>query len=116
MTPDQIQNTRRVAMNPDTHFENTFLGPNRVWEQSNSLRIGMPMTPEKQKVAIAIARGCSRCSLQGTCRAIRAATKKHFRWSIHNLVAHPLSEVAWLVGLRKLSDWLHDKSTPTQPL
>jgi len=40
-----------------THFDNTFLGPNRVWEQSNSLRIGMPMSPEKQRIAIATACG-----------------------------------------------------------
>ena len=68
---------------------------------------GLPST-------VLLARGCSRCSLQGKCRAIRAATKEHFRWSIHNLLAHPLSEIAWLVGLRKLSDWLHDKSIPTK--
>jgi hypothetical protein len=35
-------------MNPDTHFENTFLGPNRVWEQSDSLKIGVPMTRNEQ--------------------------------------------------------------------
>jgi len=70
---------------------------------------------ERLQSTVLLARGCSRCSLQGKCRAIRAATKKHFRWSIHNLVAHPLSEVAWLVGLRKLSNWIHDKSIPTQP-
>jgi hypothetical protein len=34
-------------MNPDTDFENTFLGPNRVWEQSNSLKIGVPMPSEQ---------------------------------------------------------------------
>lgn len=55
---------------------------------------------------------CDRCKLNGLCRKMRAATRAHFRWSIHNLVAHPLSEVAYLLGLRKLSDWLHDASVP----
>jgi hypothetical protein len=68
---------------------------------------GLPLTTSDL-----LARGCSRCSLQGKCRAIRAATKEHFRWSIHNLLAHPASEIAWLLGMRKLSDWLHDKSIP----
>lgn len=62
--------------------------------------------------SVLLARGCARCSLQGKCRAIRAATREHFRWSIHNLLAHPLSEIAWLVGLRKLSDRIHDASIP----
>ena len=59
-----------------------------------------------------LAHGCDRCSLKGRCRAIRAASKEHFRWTLHNMVAHPLSELAWLVGLRKLSNWLHDASIP----
>lgn len=65
-----------------------------------------------ESTALLAPRGCDRCKLKGKCRAIRAATREHFRWSIHNLVAHPLSEIAWLVGLRKLSDWLHDASIP----
>lgn len=60
--------------------------------------------------------GCNRCKLKGICHKIRAASKEHFRWSIHNLVAHPLSEIAFLVGLRKLSDWLHDASIPNHDL
>jgi hypothetical protein len=55
---------------------------------------------------------CDRCQLRGMCRKLRAATKERFRWSLHNLFGHPLSELAWLVGLRKLSDWLHDASIP----
>ncbi len=55
---------------------------------------------------------CPNCKLYGKCRQIRAATKEHFKWSIHNLLAHPLSEIAWLFGFEKLSNWLHDKSIP----
>lgn len=36
-----------------------------------------------------------------------------FSWTLHNLIAHPLSEVAHLVGLRRLSNWLHDVTVPT---
>ena len=58
---------------------------------------------------------CDRCQLNGLCRKAREVTREHFRWSIHNLLAHPLSEIAYLVGLRKLSDWLHDASVPKHP-
>lgn len=33
-------------------------------------------------------------------------------WTLHNLVGHPLSEIAWLFGLGRLSDWLHDVTIP----
>jgi len=36
-----------------------------------------------------------------------------FKWSVHNLVAHPISEVCYLVGLRRLSNWVHDATVPT---
>lgn len=36
----------------------------------------------------------------------------HFLWSFHNLIAHPLSEILYLIGLRKASNWLHDWSVP----
>jgi hypothetical protein len=37
---------------------------------------------------------------------------ERFKWTFHNLVAHPLSEVAWLFGMTKLSNWIHDASIP----
>ena len=40
------------------------------------------------------------------------ALKGHFRWSVHNLIGHPLSELAYLVGMRRLSEWLHDRTIP----
>ena len=55
---------------------------------------------------------CDRCKLKGLCRKIRAASRERFRWTLHNLVGHPLSELAYLFGLRRLSDWLHNASIP----
>lgn len=34
------------------------------------------------------------------------------KWTIHNLIAHPLSEIFYLVGLYKLSDLIHDSTIP----
>lgn len=35
-----------------------------------------------------------------------------FAWTIHNLIAHPLSEIFWLVGLERASDAVHDWTIP----
>ena len=37
---------------------------------------------------------------------------ERFRWTIHNVIAHPLSEVLFQVGMEKASDWVHDVSIP----
>lgn len=37
---------------------------------------------------------------------------KRFQWTLHNLVAHPLSEVLFQFGLGKLGDRLHDATVP----
>ena len=37
---------------------------------------------------------------------------ERFRWTLHNLVAHPLSEVLYQVGLRRWSEALHDATMP----
>jgi len=37
---------------------------------------------------------------------------EHFQWTLHNLVAHPLSEIVHLVGLTKLSNLIHDYTVP----
>lgn len=34
------------------------------------------------------------------------------RWSLHNLVAHPLSEVLFQLGMREWSDKIHDLTVP----
>ena len=35
-----------------------------------------------------------------------------FKWSLHNLVAHPLSELMYLIGLEQASNWIHDATIP----
>lgn len=35
-----------------------------------------------------------------------------FKWSLHNIVAHPLSEIIYLVGFERASNWIHDITTP----
>ena len=42
-----------------------------------------------------------------------------FWWALHNLVAHPVSQVAWWMSLcgwirpiSKFGDWLHDATIP----
>jgi len=42
-----MTNPNPTTMNLHRDFDNTFLGPNRVWEQSDSLKIGVPMTSEQ---------------------------------------------------------------------
>lgn len=37
---------------------------------------------------------------------------ERFRWTLHNLVAHPVSEVLYQAGLEKLSNYIHDHTTP----
>lgn len=41
-----------------------------------------------------------------------ARLPERFQWTAHNLIAHPLSEVLFQVGLRKLSDKVHDITVP----
>lgn len=55
---------------------------------------------------------CNRCKLKRQCRALREVTKEHFKWSVHNIIAHPLSEIFWLLGFKRMSDWLHEISIP----
>jgi len=33
-------------------------------------------------------------------------------WTTHNMVAHPLSEIAHLLGLNRLSGVIHDATVP----
>jgi hypothetical protein len=38
--------------------------------------------------------------------------RQHFRWTFHNLVAHPLSEIFHLIGASDLSNKIHDSTVP----
>lgn len=33
-------------------------------------------------------------------------------WTVHNLFAHPLSEIAYLLGFHQLSGMIHDGTVP----
>jgi len=35
-----------------------------------------------------------------------------FQWTIHNLVAHPLSELVYQFGLENISNYIHDITIP----
>jgi hypothetical protein len=35
-----------------------------------------------------------------------------FSWSLHNFIAHPVSELLFIAGLEKASDWVHDVTIP----
>ncbi len=35
-----------------------------------------------------------------------------FQWTLHNLVAHPLSEILFQLGLESRGDWVHDITVP----
>jgi hypothetical protein len=35
-----------------------------------------------------------------------------WRWTLHNLVGHPLSELLWQAGARELSNVVHDATVP----
>jgi hypothetical protein len=37
-----------------------------------------------------------------------------FRWTFHNMVGHPLSEIAYQLGAHRLSGWLHDWTVPLE--
>jgi hypothetical protein len=38
---------------------------------------------------------------------------KKFHWTIHNVVAHPLSEVFWLLNLKSVGNYIHDVTVPS---
>ena len=38
--------------------------------------------------------------------------RQHFRWTFHNLIAHPLSEIFHLFGASDLSNKIHDSTLP----
>ena len=34
------------------------------------------------------------------------------KWTLHNVIGHPLMEILSLFGLKRASDWVHDVTTP----
>ena len=43
-----------------------------------------------------------------------ARLPERFRWTAHNVVAHPLSEILFQIGLGDWGDRLHDCTAPTE--
>lgn len=41
-----------------------------------------------------------------------ARLPRRLRWTVHNLVAHPVSELLYLIGLGELGNRLHDWTIP----
>ena len=39
-----------------------------------------------------------------------------FRWTIHNILAHPIAEIFWLFNLKSIGDWIHDFTVPSKNL
>ncbi len=39
-------------------------------------------------------------------------TRLYRNWTADNLISHPLSEIAYLLGLQNLSNWIHDVTVP----
>lgn len=35
-----------------------------------------------------------------------------FKWTLHNLIAHPISEILWLIYLERASHWIHEVTIP----
>jgi hypothetical protein len=34
-------------------------------------------------------------------------------WTVHNMIAHPISEFLYLLGLQRWSNWIHDVTIPS---
>jgi ethanolamine utilization microcompartment shell protein EutS len=45
-------------------------------------------------------------------RAVLAALPRRFRWTLHNIVAHPLSEVLFQLGFEDAGNAIHDATIP----
>ena len=46
-------------------------------------------------------------------RALISRLPHRFRWTLHNLVAHPLSEVLFQLGFEDAGNVVHDATVPT---
>ena len=44
--------------------------------------------------------------------ALLAKLPERFHWSLHNIVAHPLSEIFWQFGFEDLGNKIHDITIP----
>ena len=44
-----------------------------------------------------------------------AQLPQRFQWTLHNVIAHPLSELVYQLGWEDLSHRIHDRTVPTHP-
>lgn len=43
---------------------------------------------------------------------ILARLPRRFQWTLHNLIAHPASEVLFQFGFERAGNWIHDATVP----
>jgi len=43
---------------------------------------------------------------------VKRTARENFWWAIHNLIAHPVAEILFWVGLEKLGNQFHDWTVP----
>lgn len=48
-------------------------------------------------------------------KKILAALPARYRWTVHNIVGHPVAEVLKQLGLVRTADWVHDETAPEAP-
>lgn len=51
----------------------------------------------------------------GHVKKILAALPARYRWTVHNIVGHPVAEVLKQLGLVRAADWVHDETAPEAP-
>jgi len=39
-----------------------------------------------------------------------------FKWTLHNVLAHPIAEVFWLLRLKSIGNYIHDITVPCHDL
>jgi len=39
-----------------------------------------------------------------------------FKWTVHNMIAHPIAEIFWLLQLKAAGNWVHDITVPSESL
>tara|TARA_B100001059_G_C17785545_1_gene556846 strand:+ start:49 stop:210 length:162 start_codon:yes stop_codon:yes gene_type:complete len=47
-------------------------------------------------------------------RKIISKLPDRFKWTIHNVIAHPFSEIAFQLGFEKSSKLIHDNTLPIE--
>jgi len=39
---------------------------------------------------------------------------ERFRWTLHSVISHPLSEMFYVFGFDRIGDWVHDVTIPEE--